>query len=311
MRRTLFWTAVLVALTALIGGGAFAYFGYRATSGPDGTVRGYFAALARSDAPSALAFGDVPDGPHDLLTSEVLAEQQKIAPLHDVQILDVAQAGGEATVRYSYQLRFARGDEEFTGSLRVVQRDSKWRLARTAVATTVRLDQATDRVAFAGTSVPDGPTLLFPGALPLRVDTPYLQVDPSTSAVQFAGRSTTDISLEPTALARTELTSALTRKITACVSGAKAAVTCPLPSSRFVPGSFDGRIVDGLDKFTFRVGSDAVGTISMTGTLAFSGRYRQLDYDNVARSRTGRVQLRIEAAAFPVAPLTVRFASAT
>src|SRR4051812_31040755 len=104
MRRALYWIAVLVALAGLVGGAAYAYVAYRATSGPDGAVKGYFAALARSDAPAALAFGDVPAGPHELLTSAVLAEQQRIAPLHHVQILDVSRSGGAASVRYSYQL---------------------------------------------------------------------------------------------------------------------------------------------------------------------------------------------------------------
>jgi hypothetical protein len=308
VRRALFWLAVLVALAAVVIGGAYAYVGYRATSGPGGTVKGYFAAIARSDAPAALGFGDVPSGSHALLTSQVLAEQQRIAPLHDLQIIDVAQAGDQATVRYRYQLRFARGNQEFTGALDVVHRGSSWRLTRTAVATTLRLTQAADRIALAGSSVPDGTALLFPGALPVRIDTPYLQLDPTTAAVQFAGDATTDLSIEPTTAARATLVHALTAKLTACVSGANATASCPLPSSRFVPGSLSGRIVSNVDRaIDFEVGSAADGTISMRGTLAFSGRYRRLDFDNVAHTRTGRLSLHVQAEAYAVAPLTVRF----
>src|ERR1700753_1320051 len=106
MRRALYWTAVLIAVGALAGGAVIASPGYSATAGPDGAVRGYFDALARSDAPAALAFGGLPPGPRDMLTSQVLAEQQQIAPLRNVQIHDVRQDGSQATVRYSYRLGF-------------------------------------------------------------------------------------------------------------------------------------------------------------------------------------------------------------
>lgn len=308
MRRAVFWTASLVAVIALLGGAAYAYLGYRATSGPGATVRGYFAALARSDAPAALAFGDVPDGPHGLLTSEVLAQQQQIAPLHDVRILDVATAGDEATVRYSYQLRFALGGRTASGNLRVLHRASRWRLAQTAVPVTVRLVQASDRVTFAGSSLPAGRTLLFPGALPLHLDTPYLQVRSATATAQFAGGSTIDIDLELTAAGRAGLIAALTKRLAACASGHDAAPDCPLPSSRVVPSSFAGRITGVTGKkITFRVGTDASGMISMNGVVDFRGRYRELDYNNVVHTHRGRVPLGIAATAYPVAPLAVRF----
>jgi hypothetical protein len=312
MRRVFFWTAVLIALAALLGGSLYAYVGYRETSGPDGAVKGYFAALARSDAPAALGFGDLPSGPRDLLTSEVLAEQQKIAPLHDVHITDVARAGSEATVRFSYQLRFARGNQQVTGSLRVEDHDSGWRLAQTAVATTVRLDQATDRLTFAGSSVPEGQTLLFPGALPVRFDTSYLMLDPDTSDVQFGGGSTIAVSVEPTAAARAQLTTDIGQQVAACAAGARPTAVCPLPSSRYVPGSLRGRVIgDVARKLTFGVSSDAAGTITTTGTVLFNGRYRRLAYDNVAQSRRGRLRLPITASSYAVAPLSVRFASRT
>jgi hypothetical protein len=310
MRRFCYWTAVLVAVAALVGGGLYGYLGYRATSGPDGAVKGYFAALARSDAPAALGFGDRPQGPHNLLTSQVLAEQQQIAPLHGLRIVDVARAGSEATVQFSYQLRFARGNQEVTGSLRVVHRDSGWRLAETAVATTIRLDQATDRLTFAGTSVPEGPTLLFPGALPIRFDTSLLALNPGTADVQFGGGSTIVVSVEPTTGARAQLTTDLTRQLTACASGPPPALDCPLPSARYVPGSLRGRLVgDVASRLAFRVSSDAAGTISTTGSVLFTGRYRQLTYDNVVQVHRGRLRLPITASSYAVTPLSVRFAS--
>jgi hypothetical protein len=310
VRRFFFWTAVLVALAALVGGGLYGYLGYRATAGPDGAVKGYFAALARSDAPAALGFGALPDGPRDLLTSEVLSQQQKIAPLHDVHITDVARAGSEATVRFSYQLGFARGNQEVTGSVRVVHRDSGWRLAQTAVATTIQLDQATDRLSFAGSSVPEGATLLFPGALPIHFDTSILMLKPGAADIQFGDGATTTVSVEPTAAARAQLAAEVGKQLTVCAAGAPPATDCPLPSSRYVPGSLRGRIVGNVaHKLTFRVSPSAAGTISTTGSVVFNGRYRSLAYDNVAQSHRGKLRLPITASSYAVTPLSVRFAN--
>jgi hypothetical protein len=310
MRRFFYWTAVLVALAALVGGGLYAYVGYRATSGPDGAVKGYFAALARSDAPAALGFGDRPTGSHDLLTGAVLAEQQHIAPLHDLKITDVAQAGSEATVRFTYQLGFARGNQEVTGSLRVVHRAAGWRLSQTAVSTTIRLEQANDRLTFAGTSVPEGPTQLFPGALPVRFDTTYLMLNPAAADVEFGGGATIVASVEPTTAARAQLTANIDKQLTACTTGPPAAADCPLPSPRYVPGSLHGRLVGDVSRaLKFQVTSDSAGTISTTGTVVFNGRYRRLTYDNIVQARHGTLRLPVTASSYAVAPLAVRFAS--
>ena len=185
MRRAGFRTAVAVAVAAVLGGGAYAYLSYRSTSGSGQAVESYFAALARGDAPAALAYGDVPDGTHAFLTSDVLREQQRIARLHDVSITDVATAGSEVTVRFSYQLGYADRNQEVTGSVQVHDGGDGWRLDQAAVAVTLHIDQAEDRFTFSGTSVPAGSTLLFPGALPVRY---------STVIVAPEGMSTNEIS---------------------------------------------------------------------------------------------------------------------
>src|SRR3954454_11020099 len=107
MRRLVWYWIAVVAAAALFGGGlALAYLGYAATSGPDGAVRGYYAALQRSDAPDALAFGSVPNGAHILLTGDVLAEQQRIAPMRGFSVVSTVQDGDRATVRVRYTLAF-------------------------------------------------------------------------------------------------------------------------------------------------------------------------------------------------------------
>jgi hypothetical protein len=109
MRPATFWTAVLLSAAAVLGGSAYAICAHRADPGPQDAVTGYFAALTRGDAPAALAFGAVPRGPHEFLTSAVLAEQQRIAPMRDVRISGVSRTGSRAAVRFSYRLGFATG----------------------------------------------------------------------------------------------------------------------------------------------------------------------------------------------------------
>lgn len=309
MRRACYWAAVVLALGALVGGGTYAYVGYRATSGPDGAVRGYFAALERGDGRSALGFGDVPLGSTALLTDQVLAEQQAVAPMHDASVDDVVDSGDTATVGYSYLLGFPDGDQQYRGSLHLVRRSDGWRLTATAVAVDISVEQAVDRFTFADTTAPDGRVLMFPGALPVRFDTGYLQLDPATRAVRFGGPRRLDVRIEPTAAARRQLAARIARQLRACVRSAPASAVCPLPSPRTVPGSLRGRIT--AVHCTYRVTSEASGAVSITGNAFFTGRYRSLSYDNVASTRHGRLALPVSALAYPVAPLAVHFTDET
>jgi hypothetical protein len=307
MRRTLFWAGVLASLAALVGGALYAYAGYRATPGPADVVTGYFAALARADAPAALGYGRVPNGPHDMLTSAVLAEQQRIAPIRDLRIVGVRAAGSRATVSFGYRLTFGRRPRAVSGSVQLVRGHSGWRLAQTAVLTSVRVATASDRVSFAGTSVPDGPTLLFPGALPVRFDTPYLALRADTSAVGFGSAGTVVLQVEPSAAARAAFAARLGTMLGACVSGPSPSADCPLPSPRYVPGSLHGRIVGSIpDQLRVLVARTATGTITATGTVRFDGTYRRLAYDNVAQTHHGSLRLRVTATAYAVAPLALR-----
>lgn len=305
MRRAGYWSAVVLAVAALFGGSLYAYVAYRETSGPDGTVRGYFAALERGDASAALGFGDVPAGPTGFLTDEVLAEQESIAPMHDAQIVGVAESGDTAKVDFSYRLQFATGDRRIDGALNVVRRDSGWRLVSAVVSTRIHIQQAVDRLNFAGTTAPDGRVLMFPGALPIRFDTHLLRVDPTTDAVGFGTRNL-DVRIEPTSGARRTMAARLRRSLHGCATGSTAA--CPLPSPSTVPGSLLGRIA--AVRCSYHVTSEASGAISISGSAFFVGRYRTLTYDNVLQTHRGRLALPIQAIAYPVAPLAIQFSDA-
>ncbi len=106
-------------------------------------MTGYFAALERGDAPGALAFGDLPPGPHTLLTGTVLRAQQRIAPIHHVQVLSVRRGnGGTAVVTVHYEIDYPAGPQPVTDQVGVHRRGSSWYLDKTAVPTTIELSHA-------------------------------------------------------------------------------------------------------------------------------------------------------------------------
>jgi hypothetical protein len=303
-RRSLYWLVVLLAVALTAGGAVIAYLGYAATAGPDGAVRGYFAALARSDAPAALAFGDTPDGPRTLLTTTVLREQQRIAALRDLSIVATHQHRATATVDVEYTLAFSRQDVPVKVRVPVHQISGEWRLDATAVRTELDTSGGSQRQSLLGAPVPTGPILLFPGALPIRVDTPYLQLDPFQDRVSFDTLTVTGVYLEVTDAARTAMRAAVQAKLLACLTRPRQ-YACPLPGERYVPGSIHGRIKGGMR--TTRVQfdlSNPAGRIDFDATVTITGSYRRLNFHNREVAGHGDFSLDVSATAFAVAPLT-------
>lgn len=306
-RPGLYWAAVLVALVALVAGGVVAYLGYSATSGPGGTVRGYYAALQRGDAATALAFGKLPRGPHALLTDRVLRAQQQRAPLSHLEILSTNRAGAAATVTVDYDLGFATGVQHVIDQVPLRRVGDRWRLSAVAVAVTIELSRAGDRATIAGGRVPSGRTLLFPGAVPVRLDTPYLSA--AGGAVSFTSGGRVDVGVVVSQVGRSAVVRAVREGLTACLR-AGAAGRCPLPSDRYVPGSLRGSLSGSLaDAVSLTVAPDPAGVIEVSGTIGFEGSYRKLDFDNVASGHTGTIQLPLSARTYAVTPLRLRWAA--
>ncbi len=310
--RALFWTAVTLASVALLIGAAVAYVGYRETAGPVGAVRGYFAALADGNAARALGFGALPDGPHALLTSQVLREQQKLAPIREVSVIATERHGDRATVTVQYRLNFPAGPQQAIDTVDVVKRGHSWRLARTTVATRLGLSAAEHRATILGGVVPDGPVLLFPGALPIRLDTPYLELDPATSAVRLSDRGDTAVNVLVSAAGRTAVTAALHSALTACLAGGPSAdPRCPLPSDRYVPGSLHARVDPAaLRNLTLGVADDPDGVIAIQGrSVPVTGRYQVLDFENLPVAKSGTLALSLSASTFAVAPIRIAWSA--
>ena len=299
--------ALLVALVATGGGAVYAYSSYQDGAGPDGAVRAYFQALARGDAPAALAAGQVPSGSRAYLTSAVLRQQLDVAPIRNITIVSSDRTGDHAKVAYSYDLGFAAGTLKVSDTIGVTLTGSRWRLDTVAVAGTYFLNQAVERGSFAETEVPQGLTSLFPGAVPITFDTPYLRLSLATEMVRLGDTGAIELDAQLTGAATTILRAHLQSLLNACVKGASAPVSCPLPIGQFVPGSLNGRVALDKSSLVMDMNLDPVGSVAITGSATFTGKYRELAFDNVGTNHTGSLSLPIIAKAYVVAPLTVRF----
>jgi len=304
VRRWLYWTAVLAGVLLVGGGVTLAVRGYRQTGGPAGAVRGYFAALARGDSAGALAFGDVPDGPHTLLTADVLRSQQRIAPLRDFHVVATRQQGDAATVSVRYVLDYPGSPQTVNSSVPVHRTDGGWRLDGVAVPISLELDRALQRATIVGAGIPDGDTLAFPGAVPITFDTPYLQLDAAEDTVSFGRPPDLDVYVEVSPAGRKAVVQAVQRALDACLAG-RGDPTCPLPDERYVPGSIRGRLAGRLaDNLTITLDAGPAGLLDIKGEQPVEATsYRKLSFVNRPSAGHGTVVLDLSARAYAVAPL--------
>lgn len=274
--------AVAVAAILFVGGAVFAVVDYESEAGPAHVVASYFHAVADGDAEAALGYGDVPAGDRSYLTADVLRAQLANGSIHAIQTSRAA--GGRVDV--SYQL----GGRTIDDVVGVVKRDGRWRLAASAVRTSVSLADAEQRAEFAGAAVPTDQPLLFPGALPIRFDTPSLELAPG-AVVAFSGSTTTSLPVAVSAAGQNAVEAATKAALTACVASATPAALCPVPVAtgiRAVPASLHGTIV-GTPTIRATVAPEATGKLSISGSMTVDGTYQTLDYQNQPSVKTGSV----------------------
>lgn len=302
-----FWTAVVLCVLALVLGLARAVSAYTATSGPGGVVGAYFAALQQGDAPAALAYGDVPDGTHLLLTSGALRQQQAIAPLAQVHVGPVHTSGAQASVQVHYRLAAPGVALPQAATVAVHDTSGGWRLDAVAVPVTLSASQSGQRMTLLGGVLPTTPLLAFPGVLPVHLDTAYLGVDPRSTAVTFGSdpRVTPDVVV--TAAGRSAVTAAVQRAVQRCLSGAAgpAADLCPLPGERYVPGSVRGALSGPLRDVLITLLPTELGEVSVSAHAPVTATYRQLDFRNHTTSGRGTLTLQVHAITIAVAPITL------
>ncbi|HET6876668.1 MAG TPA: hypothetical protein VFH38_04000 [Jatrophihabitans sp.] len=296
-------TGVLAVL--LLGAGiCLAVLGHAAGSGPEGVVRGYYAALERADAPAALGYGTVPKGPRALLTSAVLAEQQRIAPMSGFEVRQTWRSGARAAVRVAYTLGFAGGAHRVGDTVRLRQRDGVWRLTRVAVRTQLSLTAAGQRAAILGARVPRGYVLLFPGAVPIRFDTPYLTLAPGAGSVAFHSPPSTPIRPVVSWRGRSAARDAVRGALQRCWHRPSAGTGCPQPAGRFVPGTLRGTLLEA-PRLEIRLDASAVGVLDVTGRVRARLHYRKLTFRNREVPGVGTFAVPLHARGYAVAPLTL------
>jgi hypothetical protein len=312
--RGLFWLAAVIATFALVGGGYTAISAYLNTAQPGDVALAYFKAVSRGDAARALSYGSVPAGNRAFLTAEVLADQLALGRIDNVDVLSVVRDGADATtVNLSYRL-LAPDDESrvITDAIPMVHVGRHWRLTQSAVSTRVALAQAQRRVAFAGTSVPAGAVLLFPGALPIKFDTANLELGPANSSVQFSTSDNTGLVVEASPAGISAARAVVVTALRACLAATSTDPFCPVPgggtgSQRAVPGSLRGTVgADVANSLAVTVSPDANGVLVVAGNIAVDGQYLALNYANIATAATSTsITVALSARCYASAPTAV------
>ena len=305
-----YWAAVVAAALVTGSGVLVAALGLARSSGPDAVVTGYFAALGRGDAPGALAYGEVPAGPHVLLTSEVLAVQRRTAPITDVHVRSVHRAGRTATVAVDYAIAFPGAPQQVHDTVALHERGDTWRMDAVAVSTQFQLLGAVLRAQIAGAGIPKGTVLAFPGAVPVGFDTPYLQLTAADDYLTLSGAvPITQVFVGLTDAGRRAVVASVARSLDACYGPhASAAALCPLPDGQYVPGRLRGSVVGPLDRrLGIDVARDPEGTIEVDGTVPVRGSYVRISFDGRVQSGSGTVQVPVSGRAYPVAPLAIHW----
>jgi hypothetical protein len=299
--RGLFWVAVLAALAAVAGGALITATAYLSESAPETTAVSYFDALGRGDAAGALGLGELPAGPRTYLTSQVLDAALSIAKISDVRVLSTVRHGDTAKVTLEYQL----GAQQVSDAVSLVRHGRGWRLTRTAVPVHLRVAAGADRMSVAGARVPTTTVLLFPGALPLALDTPNLDLG-APKVIHLDGGVPPGIQLHVTQIGRQRVSDAVRTALRACL-GSRTSRGCPSPADQtVVPGSIRGRITGDLDNdLPITVGASAAGLLSISGNVVVDGTYQKLDFDNLPVRKTGTVELTISAWCYATDPAKI------
>ncbi|HEY3090587.1 MAG TPA: hypothetical protein VGJ59_21260 [Jatrophihabitantaceae bacterium] len=296
----LFWVAVLAALAAVAGGALITATAYLSESTPETTAVSYFHALGRGDAAGALGLGELPAGPRTYLTSQVLDAALSIAKISDVRVLSTVRHGDTAKVTLEYQL----GAQQVSDAVSLVRHGRGWRLTRTAVPVHLHVVAGADRMSVAGARVPTTTVLLFPGALPLALDTANLNLR-GPQVVHLDGSGEHEIQAVPSPAGTQRVDAAVLAAVQACLGG-RTSRGCPPPVDQtIVPGSVRGRVTGNVEKLTKSVAPGRAGLLRISGTLTVAGTYQQLDFNNQPVRRTRTLELRIDARCYATDPAKI------
>ncbi len=308
LRRRWFWVAVGGALALIVVGTVVAVLAFEDRADPAATARSYFAAVARADAPAALGYGDLPDGDRSFLTSDVLRAQRRTAAISRISVVAVERSGARATATVQYALGFADGSTVVSDRVNMIDRDGRWRLTPSAVALQLNVSAARHRMTLAGASVPTSTVALFPGALPLTLDTPALNVSADSRTIRFVAGTVHAVDIGVSPAGRAAVQTAVDGSLRACLAGtARPQALCPLPAdTRAIPGTLRStKPGQPSASLSFRVTNDSDGQIAIDGQATVTGSYTTLSFDNVAQTKTGSTPVTLHGQCYASTPQTI------
>ena len=301
----IFWFALLVSVAGVLGGTSIVIGAYQAAADPATVVRAYFSALQDGDAPGALGFGTVPDGHHELLTSDVLAAQNATAPMENVVVLAVHRNGNRAVVDVAYTLGLTSGRTTVRDAVPVSRHGNDWRLDRSAIPVTITPGDGSTLATFAGAAVPNGDYAMFPGAVPVTYSTPNLAADPVSQVMRFIDPGSLEVNAVVSPAGRKLITPALRAALVDCLGGkGNPQALCPVPGRELaVPGSLRGNVTGKTAGLVLLVNS-TTGKIDISGETDVHGTYQKLDDNDIATS-TSTSTVDVHAHCFATVPGTI------
>jgi hypothetical protein len=290
------FAALLSGVLAVVLGLSAAHR-YTARSDPESVANAFFHALADGDAPGALAFAvDPPRG--EFLTSVVLRQQLQAAQLADISVLHSTRLGSVATVEVRYRLLFGSGARVVADRAQLVRRGPSWWLSRVATEVIISAGSAgAPRLSLAGRRLPAAAVTLFPGALPLAVDNPGLQVLDQPAVRLADTRIVANAQASITPGLREQVEQAVQRLLAGCLASASNDPRCPLPdSTRPIPGSLHGSapLIAAL-KPRIALEQANSGVIRVRATVPVQGSWKAWDFENQAVQRHGTVTVVLSA----------------
>jgi hypothetical protein len=169
----------------------------------------------------------------------------------------------------------------------------------------------------AGTPVPQQAVLFFAGALPVRLDTPNLEL--GEHVVHLNGSVPGAIGPSVSPAGKQAVGDAIAAAVSRCARGQAPGYCRLLIDQRVVPGSLRGTIDhDDLriaveknpKKLPPRLGALVIyGLLHVTGTVTVTGSYQRLDFDNLPVRKSGTLKLSIDAHCYATDPTKVAWGS--
>lgn len=290
--------AAVVALVAALVLGSATVHRLNQSRTPEAVVAAYFDALSTGDAPAALALAaDAPSDP--MLTSTVLRQQLRIAPLSQVRTGVVRRSGAQATVQVSYRLDFADGATSVLDEAKLVRHGNSWRLATVAGAITLSPETTgTQRLTLAGRPLPHNKVVLFPGAAPVLADSTAITVTGDPAVTLRDSGSYPDLEVAVSNSARQQISAAVDKMLASCLRGTPADPLCPSPDTvRPVPASLRGVATKKVAAAHPQVYLDADGSgiIDLDAEVPVRGSWQVWNFENQAVTRRGSTTVELSA----------------